>query len=89
VIWRVASRAIRLSARGPLEAVVDSVELRDGERFARLNIAGVQLDVAVEETSLHEREVCRFFIDPGGVSAWTVGAGARHEAFHNAAQCFP
>ncbi|MEX3958397.1 ATP-binding cassette domain-containing protein [Trinickia sp. EG282A] len=89
VMWRVASRAIRLSARGPLEAVVDSVELRDGERFARLNIGGVQLDVAVNDALLREREVCRFFIDPAGVSAWTSGAGARQEALSNAAQCCP
>ncbi len=83
VMWRIASRAIRLSPRGPLEAVVDSIELRDGERFAHLSIGGVQLDVAIEDMSLGEREICRLFIDPAGVSAWTIAAGPRHEAIRN------
>jgi molybdate transport system permease protein len=70
VMWRVGSGAIRSSEHGPLEAIVDSVELRDGERFARLNIDGVHFDIAVGEAGLHERQACRCFIDPMGVSVW-------------------
>ena len=70
VMWRVASGAIRPSEGGPLEAVVDSIELRDGERFARLHIAGVHFDIAVGDARLREREKCQCFIDPTGVSAW-------------------
>jgi ABC-type sulfate/molybdate transport systems ATPase subunit/ABC-type sulfate transport system permease component len=70
VMWRIASGAIRAAEEGPLSAWVDSIELRDGEQFARLNIAGVLFDISVGEARLRERQTCRCFIDPAGVSAW-------------------
>jgi molybdate transport system permease protein len=74
VMWRVASSAIRPSQDGPLEAKVDAVELRDGERFARLNIEGVQFDIAIGDARLCEQQAHRFSIDPVGVSAWISSA---------------
>lgn len=74
VMWRVAPGAIRPSQDGPLEAKVDAVELRDGERFARLNIEGVQFDIAIGDARLCERQAHRFSIDPVGMSAWISSA---------------
>ncbi|WP_137909986.1 MULTISPECIES: ATP-binding cassette domain-containing protein [unclassified Burkholderia] len=75
VMWRVSTRAIRLiGGPGSFEAVVDSIELRNGDRFARVEIAGVHFDLSTENTSLVERHTCHFAIDRDGVSVWTAGS---------------
>jgi hypothetical protein len=52
--------------------VVDAVELRRGERYVRLNIAGVRFDIANEDARLQEGRPCRVDIDARGVSVWNV-----------------
>lgn len=71
VMWRVASRAIRLE-EGPhaFDARVESVELRNGERVARVEVEGVSFDFAVGETALEEQARCRVVIEPQGVAVW-------------------
>ncbi|WP_420213344.1 ATP-binding cassette domain-containing protein (plasmid) [Burkholderia aenigmatica] len=77
VMWRVAARAIRpVGGPGSFEAVVDSIELRNGERFARVEIARVHFDLAIGDSSLVERHACHFAVDPDGVSVWIVGSEA-------------
>ncbi|HTI19096.1 MAG TPA: ATP-binding cassette domain-containing protein [Trinickia sp.] len=71
VMWRLASGAVRPSQDGPFEALVESIELRDGERFALLSIEGVRFDIAMGDALLRERDTCRVSIEPAGISVWT------------------
>jgi hypothetical protein len=43
-----------------------------GERYVRLNIAGVRFDIANEDARLQEGRPCRVDIDARGVSVWNV-----------------
>lgn len=71
VMWRVTSRAVRLE-EGPrgFDARVESVELRSGERFARVEVAGVSFDFAAGEARLVEQASCRVVVEPEGVAVW-------------------
>ncbi|WP_179405178.1 ATP-binding cassette domain-containing protein [Burkholderia guangdongensis] len=77
VMWSVASGAIRFEP-GPrsFAASVDSVELRDGERFARVNVDGIHFDVAIGQARLPEQHACTVSLEPAGVSAWIGEADA-------------
>ncbi|WNC94097.1 ATP-binding cassette domain-containing protein [Paraburkholderia sp. FT54] len=70
LMWRVSSHAIVIEQDGLHAGVVDAVELRRGERYVRLNIAGVQFDVANEDTRLREGTPCRIDIRASGVAVW-------------------
>ncbi|GAB6850834.1 ATP-binding cassette domain-containing protein [Paraburkholderia kururiensis] len=71
VMWRVASRAVRLEEGScGFDARVESVELRNGERFARVEVAGVSFDFAAGETALVEQAPCRVVVEPEGVAVW-------------------
>ncbi|WP_206951468.1 ABC transporter ATP-binding protein/permease [Trinickia acidisoli] len=71
LMWRVASRAIRPGhGEHAFMAQVLSIELRHGERFARIEAAGVRFDVSIGEFSLREGRVEAFVVDRAGVSAW-------------------
>ncbi|MFT4065968.1 ATP-binding cassette domain-containing protein [Paraburkholderia sp.] len=70
VMWRLASHAIVLAPDGPHAGSVVAIELRRGERFARLDAYGVRIDVALNGTSLDEGQQCRFFVAVEGVSVW-------------------
>lgn len=71
-MWRISSHAVHLSADGAHAGVVEAVELRRGERYVRLNIAGVRFDIANEDTRLREGSPCRIDIDDAGVSVWKL-----------------
>jgi molybdate transport system permease protein len=51
---RVASHALAVAADGAHAGVVESNELRRGERYVRVNIAGARLDLAGEDARLLE-----------------------------------
>ncbi|MBI0330230.1 ABC transporter ATP-binding protein/permease [Burkholderia plantarii] len=70
VMWRVAPRAIRLDADGPFEARIESIDLRDGERCARIELGGQAFDVAFDATRADAPVTCRVAIDPAGVAVW-------------------
>jgi ABC-type sulfate/molybdate transport systems ATPase subunit/ABC-type sulfate transport system permease component len=78
VMWRVSSHAVVVSEGGMHAGVVDAVELRRGERYVRVNIAGVRFDIANEDTRLREGAPCRVDIRASGVAVWQ--AGAPHQA---------
>ncbi len=71
-MWRISSHAVAISPNGAHAGVVDAVELRRGERYVRLNIAGVRFDIANEDARLREGSPCRVDIDTLGVSVWNV-----------------
>jgi molybdate transport system permease protein len=70
VMWRVSARAVAISPEGAHAGVVESIELRRGERYVRLNIAGVRFDIANEDARLREGTPCRIDVDAAGVSVW-------------------
>jgi molybdate transport system permease protein len=72
VMWRISSHAVTISPDGAHAGVVDAVELRRGDRYVRLNIVGMRLDIANEDTRLREGSPCRIDIDAAGVSVWNV-----------------
>jgi molybdate transport system permease protein len=51
-----------------------SVELRRGERYVRVNIAGVRFDIASEDTRLREGAPCRIDIHAAGVTVWAAAS---------------
>ncbi|MEK6347390.1 MAG: ATP-binding cassette domain-containing protein [Burkholderia sp.] len=78
VMWRVAPRAIRLADahdEGGLAARIESVELRDGERHARVALGGHVFDVAVGPQVEDGVADCRVAIDAAGVGVWVMMAG--------------
>lgn len=72
VMWRISSHAVHLCPDGAHAGVVEAVELRRGERYVRLNIAGVRFDIANEDARLREGSPCRIDIDESGVSVWKL-----------------
>jgi molybdate transport system permease protein len=68
VMWRVSSHAIVVSDGGAFSAFVEAVELRRGERYVRVNVAGVRFDVACDDVSLREGAVC--WVDICGFGVW-------------------
>jgi len=72
VMWRASSRALLIAPNGAHAGHIDSVELRRGERYVRVNIAGVRFDIASEDSRLREGTPCRIDIDPAGVTVWAA-----------------
>jgi molybdate transport system permease protein len=72
VMWRISSHAVLISPGGAYSGKVDAVELRRGERYVRLNIAGVRFDIANEDARLREGSPCRIDVDARGLSVWYV-----------------
>ncbi len=68
VMWRVSSHAVVVSDGGAFSAFVEAVELRRGERYVRVNVAGVRFDVACDDVSLREGAVC--WVDICGFGVW-------------------
>jgi ABC-type Fe3+/spermidine/putrescine transport system ATPase subunit/ABC-type sulfate transport system permease component len=70
VMWRVSSHALVITPDGAHAGQVDSVELRRGERYVRVNLAGVRFDIANEDARLREGAPCRIDIHAPGVTVW-------------------
>ncbi|HEX7910228.1 MAG TPA: ATP-binding cassette domain-containing protein [Paraburkholderia sp.] len=70
VMWRVSSHAIVITPEGAHAGMIDAVELRRGERYVRVNIAGVRFDIASEDARLREGAPCRVDIRASGVAVW-------------------
>jgi molybdate transport system permease protein len=76
-MWRVSSHALAVTPQGAHAGVVESVELRRGERYVRVNIAGVRFDLASEDAGLREGAACRLDIRAAGVNIWVAACGSR------------
>ncbi|MEW6339491.1 MAG: ATP-binding cassette domain-containing protein [Paraburkholderia sp.] len=70
VMWRVSSHALVAAPDGPYLGTVDAIELRRGERYIRVEIAGAHFDLASEDTRLRQGSQHRFAIAAAGVSVW-------------------
>ncbi|OAJ62275.1 molybdenum ABC transporter permease [Paraburkholderia ginsengiterrae] len=73
VMWRVSSHAIVITPDGAYAGMIDAVELRRGERYVRVNIAGIRFDIASEDARLREGAPCRVEIRASGVAVWQAG----------------
>jgi molybdate transport system permease protein len=73
-MWRVSSHALFIAPDGAHAGVVESVELRRGERYVRVNIAGVRFDIASEDARLREGTPCRIDIHAAGVTVWAAAS---------------
>ncbi|WGS53068.1 ATP-binding cassette domain-containing protein [Paraburkholderia sp. D15] len=80
VMWRVSSHAVTISADGAHHGVIEAVELRRGERYVRVNVAGVSFDLPGEDAApsmtLREGAPCRIDIEASGVTAWRAADAA-------------
>ncbi|WP_176057232.1 ATP-binding cassette domain-containing protein [Paraburkholderia sp. BCC1876] len=74
VMWRVSSHAVTISPDGEHNGVVESVELRRGERYLRVSLGGVHFDLASEDARLREGAPCRIDVRSAGVTVWLPGA---------------
>jgi molybdate transport system permease protein len=64
---------LAVASQGAHAGVVEAVELRRGERYVRVNIAGVRFDMASEDAGLREGAPCRIDIRAAGVTVWPAG----------------
>jgi ABC-type sulfate/molybdate transport systems ATPase subunit/ABC-type sulfate transport system permease component len=72
VMWRVSSRALLIAPDGAHAGEIESVELRRGDRYVRVNIGGIRFDIASEDSRLRDGAPCRIDIDPAGVTVWAA-----------------
>jgi molybdate transport system permease protein len=72
VMWRVSSSALLITPDGAHAGHIDAVELRRGERYVRVNIAGILFDLPSEDSRLREGSRCRIEIDPARVTVWAT-----------------
>ncbi|KLU25906.1 molybdenum ABC transporter permease [Caballeronia mineralivorans PML1(12)] len=72
VMWRLPALAITPSDEGLFEGMVDGIELRRGERYARLKILGVAFDILSDDPRLKSDTSHRFSIDANKLTIWTI-----------------
>jgi molybdate transport system permease protein len=72
VMWRLPALAITPSDEGLFEGMVDGIELRRGERYARLRILGVVFDIPSDDPRLKTDTSHRFSIDANKLTIWTI-----------------
>lgn len=72
IMWRVPALAISRAENGAFEGVVERIELRRGERYARLKILGVGFDIPTDDPQLKMGTSHRFSIDTNRLTVWSV-----------------
>ncbi|WP_031363727.1 ATP-binding cassette domain-containing protein [Caballeronia sordidicola] len=72
VMWRLPALAITPSDEGAFQGTVDGIELRRGDRYARLRISGVIFDIPSDDARLRTGTSHRFSVDIGKLTIWSV-----------------
>ncbi|MGX7001806.1 ABC transporter ATP-binding protein/permease [Caballeronia sp. KNU42] len=72
VMWRLPALAITLSDEGAFQGTVDGIELRRGDRYARLIISGVTFDIPSDDARLTTGTSHRFSVDIGKITIWLI-----------------
>jgi ABC-type Fe3+/spermidine/putrescine transport system ATPase subunit/ABC-type sulfate transport system permease component len=72
VIWRLPGLAIMPSDEGAFQGTVEGIELRRGDRYARLKVCGVTFDIPSEDTRLKTGTSHRFSVDIGKLTIWSI-----------------
>jgi ABC-type sulfate/molybdate transport systems ATPase subunit/ABC-type sulfate transport system permease component len=73
VMWRMPSLAITADEQGMHEGTIEGIELRRGDRYLRLKIAGLLFDMPGDDDSLQVGTQHRFTIDSTRVTVWPSG----------------
>jgi molybdate transport system permease protein len=72
VMWRVPAFAITQEQSGAFDGVVEGIELRRGERYARLKIQGVAFDIPTDDPHMKPATSHRFSIDTNRLTIWSI-----------------
>jgi len=72
VMWRLPALAIMPSDEGAFEGTVDGIELRRGDRYARLKIGGVTFDIPSDDARLKTGTSHRFVLDINKLTIWSI-----------------
>jgi len=72
-MWRMPSLAITADEQGMHEGTIEGIELRRGDRYLRLKIAGLLFDMPGDDDSLQVGTQHRFTIDSTRVTVWPSG----------------
>ncbi|OXC74319.1 ABC transporter ATP-binding protein/permease [Caballeronia sordidicola] len=72
VMWRLPGLAIMPSDEGAFQGTVEGIELRRGDRYARLKVCGVTFDIPSEDTRLKTGTSHRFSVDIGKLTIWSI-----------------
>ncbi|KQR84364.1 molybdenum ABC transporter permease [Burkholderia sp. Leaf177] len=72
VMWRVPASAITQERDGTFEGFVERIELRRGERHARLKIHGVAFDIPTDDPQMRPETLHRFSIDTNRLTVWSI-----------------
>ncbi|WP_213779270.1 ATP-binding cassette domain-containing protein [Caballeronia sp. dw_276] len=72
IMWRVPALAITQEQTGAFEGVVENIELRRGERYARLKIVGVAFDIPTDDPRVKTGTSHRFSIDTKRLTVWSI-----------------
>ena len=69
-MWRLPAAAITRNDSGPYEAQVNRIELRRGDRYARIDVQGVQFDIPTDDPTLSTESTLRVSIDATLLETW-------------------
>jgi ABC-type Fe3+/spermidine/putrescine transport system ATPase subunit/ABC-type sulfate transport system permease component len=72
VMWRLPALAIVPSDKGEFRGTVEGIELRRGDRYARLKVCGVTFDIPSDDTRLKTGTSHRFSVDIGKLTIWSI-----------------
>ncbi|MDP9154076.1 MAG: ATP-binding cassette domain-containing protein [Pseudomonadota bacterium] len=72
VMWRLPASAITRDQTGAFEGIVESIELRRGERYARLKIQGAAFDIPTDDPQMKPGTPQRFAIDMNRLTVWSI-----------------
>jgi molybdate transport system permease protein len=59
-------------AASAFEGIVEDIQLRRGERYARLEIQGVAFNIPTNDPQTKPATAQRFFIDTNRITIWPV-----------------
>ncbi len=71
-MWRLPASAITRDQTGAFEGIVESIELRRGERYARLKIQGAAFDIPTDDPQMKPGTPQRFAIDMNRLTVWSI-----------------
>jgi ABC-type sulfate/molybdate transport systems ATPase subunit len=70
VMWRMPSLAITVDEQGSHEGLIEGIELRRGDRYLRLKIAGLLFDMPCDDARLQAGARQHFSIDSTRLTVW-------------------
>jgi ABC-type Fe3+/spermidine/putrescine transport system ATPase subunit/ABC-type sulfate transport system permease component len=72
LMWRLPALAITPSDEGAFQGTVEGIELRRGDRYARLKICGVTFDIPTDDARLKTGTSHRFSVEIDKLTIWSI-----------------